>query len=234
LTLCVYTSTTQILIPILLARMPKYVIFLILANRPEAKKDEEDNDKAREPPVDQMIEAFLNWIKGEIKSERIKGGEYLLGSSEETNIRIDFHDAGNALAKKLVEGDGESPLPPPSSSVTRGHQPDMSTNVLAYYTAEFASVNDVIAWGQSCPISYDGFALEIRELQNTMTAIAEAPAEAREWTGDHIVSIRKKLAEEGKLKEEEDGTKWVKLEDEPVVKEIVAEAEEREAKKVQD
>jgi hypothetical protein len=118
--------------------------------------------------------------------------------------------------------------------MTRGHQVDTSANILGYYTAEFPTVNEVVAWARSCPVSSDGFALEVRQLKDLKTSISEAPSEVTEWVGDHIVSTRKQLLEQGRMRREEDGTQWVKLEDEEGIREIVAEAEERGAQKEQD
>jgi len=229
--------------------MPKYVVFLITANRPEAGKTKDNNEITKDPHFQKWLHEFLDWIKAEVKNEHIKDGDVLLESSEDTNIRIDFHEPGtpgspnkpqtipDMLGQSTAEPDKTDSgpaLPPPNSSVTRGHQPDMSTNILSYYTAEFPSVNEAIAWARSCPISYDGFALEIRQLKDLKESIDEAPPEVREWTGDYIVSVRKQLLEEGKMKKEEDGTQWVKLEDQEGIKEMVVEAEEREAQKEQD
>jgi hypothetical protein len=179
-----------------------------------------------------IMQEFLSWTQAEIKAERIKDGAFLLEASEETNIRVDFHNPDTTAETAQEESDGKPSIPPPNSSMTRGHQNDMSTNILGYYTAEFPSVSEVIAWARSCPISYDGFALEIRQLRDTGKSIKEATSEVREWAGDQIVFMQKQLLEQGKMKKEEDGTLWVKLEDEKEVKEIVAEAEKREAQKL--
>jgi len=213
--------------------MPRYIIFLITANRAEASetKDDNKNELFSDPFFQKILHEFLNWIEAEIKAERVKGGEYLLESSEETNIRVDFHDPDTAPNIKPDENDDKLDLPPPKSSVTRGLQGDMSTNIMSYYTAEFSTVNDAIAWAQSCPLSYDGFALEIRQLKDVEAAISEAPSEVKERVGDQIVLARKHLLEQGKMKKEEDGTLWVKLEDEKWVTGVVAEAEKREAEK---
>ena len=106
--------------------------------------------------------------------------------------------------------------------------------MLGYYTVEFPTVNEVVAWARSCPVSYDGFALEIRQLKDVIMSLNEAPVETKEWVGDHIVSVRERLLEEGKMRKEEDGTQWVKLEDEEGIKELVVEAEERKAQTKQD
>jgi len=214
--------------------MPRYVVFLITANRLEADKVKDDNETTKDSYFQKMLHEFLSWIQAEIKAGRINGGDFLLDSSEETNIRVDFHNPDAAPEADLEKNDGGSALPPPKSSVTRGHQVDMSANILSYYTAEFPSVNEVVAWARSCPISYDGFALEIRQLMDVKTSLSEAPPEATEWVGDHIVSTRKQLLEQGKMRREEDGTQWVKLEDDEGIRKVVAEAEEREAQKEQD
>lgn len=211
--------------------MPKYIIFLIIADRKEASESKDDDDIKKDPVFKKMLEKFLSWIKTEIEAERIKGGEYLLEASEETNVRIDFHNPSKEDLEKEYDG---STLPPQNSSVTRGHQKDASTNILAYYNAEFPTLDEAITWARSCPIAYGGFSLELRQLQHIGDSMNEAPSEVREWIGDHIVSVREHLAEEGKLKKEEDGTQWVKLEDEGGIKEIVAEAEERKAQKGED
>jgi hypothetical protein len=76
--------------------------------------------------------------------------------------------------------------------------------------------------------------LEIRQLKDVIMSLNEAPVETKEWVGDHIVSVRERLLEEGKMRKEEDGTQWVKLEDEEGIKELVVEAEERKAQTKQD
>jgi len=214
--------------------MPKYVVFLIVANRLGADKTRDDNDITKDPYFQKMLHEFLSWVQAEVKAERVNGGDFLLEASEETNIRIDFHVPDAAPEAEAEKSDATPTLPPLDSTMTRGHQVDTTANILGYFTAEFPTVNDVVAWGRSCPISYDGFALEIRQLRDLQTSISEAPPEATEWVGDHIVSTRKQMLEDGKMKKEEDGTQWVKLEDEEVIKEIVADAEERAAQKGQD
>jgi len=210
--------------------MPKYVVFLLVANRPEASKtnDDNDNELSSDPEIKKVQQEFLSWIEAENKAERVKGSEFLLDSSEETNIRVDFHDPDTKPEAKVEENDSGPAIPSLKSSVTRGHQPDMSTNILCYFTVEFSEVKEVIAWAQSCPLAYSGFALEIRELKGTEASISEAPAEVKEWAGDQIVFTRKRLFEQGKMKKDEDGTLWFKVEDEEGVKEIVVEAEKRE------
>jgi hypothetical protein len=214
--------------------MPKYVVFLIFANRPEANTTKDDNEINKDPSFQKMLHEFLSWVQAEIKAERVKGGDFLLEASEETNIRINFRDPDKASEAESQKNDDGPALPPPNSLITRGHQVDTTANILGYFTAEFPTVNEVVAWGRSCPISYDGFALEIRQLRDLKTSISEAPPEATEWVGDHIVATRKQLLEQGKMRREEDGTQWVKLEDEEEIREIVAEAAEREAQKEQD
>jgi hypothetical protein len=203
--------------------MPKYVVFFITANRPEASDAKDNNEISNEPVFQEIMQGFLSWIQAEIKSERIKDGAFLLDASEETNIRVDFHSP-ETVPEIIQEGE------PANSTLTRGHQNDMSTNILGYYTAEFPTVKDVIAWARSCPISYDGFAVEIRQLRDTGEAISEATSEVREWAGDQIVFMRKRLFEQGKMKRDDDGTLWIKLEDEKEIKEIVEEAEKRDAR----
>jgi hypothetical protein len=211
--------------------MPKYVVFFIATNRPEANEAKDDNEITSDPYYKKMMQEFLGWIKAEIKSERLKDGAFLLEASEETNIRVDFHNP-DTLSETTQDENGVVPdVPPPKSSLTRGHQDDMSSNILGYYTAEFPKVDDVIAWARSCPISYDGFAVEVRQLRDTGEAISEATPEVREWAGDQILSVQKQLLEQGKMKREDDGTLWGKVEDQKEIKEIVQEAEKRDAQK---
>jgi len=88
----------------------------------------------------------------------------------------------------------------------------------------------VVAWAQSCPLSYEGVFLEIRELHDRKEVLNEATEEVEQFAGDQILFMRKQLSEEGKLKTDEDGTMWIKVEEEQGVKEIVADAEKRETK----
>lgn len=180
-----------------------------------------------------MMQEFLSWMEAELKAERIKGGDFLLEYSKEFNVRVDFHDPDKAPEAKLEKNDDLPANPPPKSSMTRGYQDYMSANILGYYTAEFPSLKDVTVWAQSCPISYDGFALEVRQLHEGMKAISEATPEVKEWAGDNILFMRKQLIEQGKMKREEDGTLWAKVVEEDEIKEIVAEAEKREAQNEQ-
>jgi len=220
--------------------MPKYIIFLIIAGRPgasESKTSKQDDEATyKDPEFQKTLAAFLDWIKEEFEARRITDGNVLLDASEDTNIRIDFFSPGPEAIQKKDDAapetkEGETSLPPPKSSVKRGVQDDVSTSILTYYIAEFPTLNEAIAWGQSCPISFDGLALEIRQLQDLNAAVEEAPQQVREWSGDTIMNGRKRLLEEGKMRRDEDGTLWVKVEDPEGVSEIVAEAEEREAKK---
>lgn len=88
----------------------------------------------------------------------------------------------------------------------------------------------MVAWAQSCPLSYEGVFLEIRELHDRKEVLNEATEEVEQFAGDQILFMRKQLSEEGKLKTDEDGTMWIKVEEEQGVKEIVADAEKRETK----
>jgi hypothetical protein len=280
--------------------MPKYALFLIADARSEVDqaRDEITNDNnevkddVKEDPLFQkVVKDFLSWSEAEIKAERLKGGDFLVASSKDANIRVKFHepktvpeaepekkddgletkdegiqtkDEGPEKDDDRVEKTHEEPetkvdgaetkvdgaetkdegtekkdegpekkdvelvLPPPNSSVTRGEQTAVTANILGYYTTEFDTVDNVITWAQSCPISYGGFALEIRELQDTTSSITEAPAEVKGWVGDQIVFMRKQLLEQGKMKRDQDGTLWSKVEDDEEVKELVGEAEKRE------
>lgn len=206
--------------------MPKYVVFMIVANRPEVDetRDKDDKDVSDDPLFKEMLRRFLSWIEAEIKSERLKDGAFVLKSSEETNIRVEFHEG---KMKESETGDSKSEIPPPDPSVTHGLQSNMSTNIMGYYTAEFPTVEDVVAWARSCPVSFEGFALEVRQLQDSGAAISEAPSDVKEWAGDQILSTRKQLLQQGKMKKDEEGTLWVKVEEDPKIKKVVAEAEER-------
>lgn len=234
--------------------MPKYVIFLIVPNRSEAKHDKEVVQKvAEDPDSRKMLHDIISWINAEVEAKRIVGGESILPASEDTNIRIDFHTRStntndtktglrsalkhfihpSTVARSEAGQKGDDPkLPSSAFTVTRPPQDGMSTNLVSYLTAEFTTVNEVIAWAQTCPIPDGGFSMEIRELKGTAAVFEEAPPEERDTAGDMILSMRKELLEEGKMKKEADGTQWVKLEDEDGIKQVVAEAEEREAKKV--
>lgn len=213
--------------------MPKYIIFLIIADRPAAEKEKDHDDLHDHPSFQKMMKEFLNWVKAEIEAERIKGANYLLDSSEDTHIRIGYHTPWTPEEDK-VKTEGESISPPSKSSITRGQQAGMSKNMLAYYTAEFPKLDDVITWGRSCPIAYDGFSLEIRELDDNAAAVGKMPPKEKEWVGDKILAVRRQMLEEGKMKKEGDGTQWVKLEDSKEIKEIVVAAEERDAQKEED
>jgi hypothetical protein len=211
--------------------MPKYAIFLVTAepSEPSKTKDEINED----PHLQKMVQEFLSWTEAEIKAERVKNGDFLLNSSEETNIRVDFHDL-DKTSEAEPENNGAGPaVPLPNSSVSRGQQTCVSMRILGYLTAEFPTVDAVVLWARSCPLSYEGFSLEIRQLQDAEMSINGAVSQARDWAGEQIVFLRKQLLEQGRMRRDEDGTLWAKVEDTPEVAEIVAEAEKREAEKDQ-
>jgi len=216
--------------------MPKYVVFLIAANRSQSDTTKDDNEIQKDPVFKKIMQEFLNWMGTEMEADHVKGGDFLADSSDETNIRVEFHGPGTAPESEPEKNEDGTVIPAPKSSMSHKHQTSVTTNIMGYYTVEFPTMDEVIAWARSCPISYDGFALEIRQLliQDMDRAVSEMPSESKEWAGDQILFARKKLFEEGKLKKEDDGNLWVKIEEDQGIKEIVAEAEKRETEKEQD
>ncbi|KAH8895232.1 hypothetical protein GQ53DRAFT_820070 [Thozetella sp. PMI_491] len=207
--------------------MPKYVVFIIFPNRPT---DKESGDDMKDNPLFQkLIHEMVTWITSEVEAERLKGGENLVDVSEESSIRVDLQTPDIVPSAEPKEPGGDIALPPPKSSVTRGHQNHASREIRAFYTAEFPTVDDVIAWAQSCPVSYDGFSLEIRALEELDITSSKMPSELKEWAGHRIISRRKELLEEGQLRRDEDGTLWARVVDDKPTKDLVAEAEKREA-----
>ncbi|KUJ10924.1 uncharacterized protein LY89DRAFT_689476 [Mollisia scopiformis] len=217
--------------------MPKYTVFLIVAdrsaNRSEEEKKKQSDDVKKDPSFNKFMKEFLDWIGEETNAKRLKSADVLEESTEQTSIRVNFHSDETPAAEAEKDDDTKF-MPPTKSLTTRGHLECVSANILGYYTAEFPTINDAATWAQSCPIAFDGFALEIRQLTDTDKTISEATPEVKEWAGDQIVSARKQLVEEGKLKKEEDETLWVKVEDSEEIKEVVTEAEKRLAEKGDD
>jgi hypothetical protein len=207
--------------------MPQYVIFFIVQDRPDANDSDDNKSRREEPAFRKVLHDFLGWIAAEIKAERIKSGNFLLESSEETNIQVNFHLPEDAPVAEPEKNDEELVIPSAESTVTRDIQLSVSRNILGYYTGEFPALGDVIEWARSCPIGYDRFTLEIRQLYDAQANITEAPSEARDWAADHIVEKRKEQIEQGNMKKDEDGTLWAKVEDPEPIKQIVAEAETR-------
>jgi hypothetical protein len=207
--------------------MPKYVVFFICAEQPS---NEKKSDEIKESPLYQKVmHEMVTWITSEIEGERLKGGENLVDFSEESSIRVDLHTPDETPPADYKENDGDITLPPPKSSVTRGQQNHTSREIRALYTTEFPTLDDVIAWAQSCPVSYDGFSIEIRAAEEVDITSSQLPSEFKEWAGHRIVSRRKELLEEGKLRKDDDGTLWARVVDDQPTKDFVAEAEKKES-----
>lgn len=229
--------------------MPKYAVFVVFEDLLALEEATESRDLRDDPVYQKSVRDFLAWGEAEVKADRLKGGDFLHASSEETSIRVEFEDNPevyeDAEEKKSSEDDEESgekaspeddggisSSPPPKSSVTRGGRHSVSKDVLGYYTTEFATADEVVAWAQSCPLHSKGFSLEIRQLKEFEKDIADAQADVRRWTGDQMLAVRDKKLEQGQLKRDEDGTLWAKTEvEEGPLKDIIAEAEERKAQR---
>lgn len=111
----------------------------------------------------------------------------------------------------------------------RGPKHSQITHLRASYFVEYPTSEEVIAWAKSCPVAFDGFSLEIRELEDPKVPLKSAPEDMKEWIGDQIVSKRKELVEKGDMKKDDDGTLWAKIKDEDWTKEMIIEAEKRDA-----
>jgi len=204
---------------------------MIIVNRGQVNVTSDDSKaKRRDPAVEEMMHKVLEWIDDEVRAKRIESSEVLLDSSEETDIRVEFHDPDTVSQEEQEKNDKEPEIPHTDPSVKRGGQIATSTDILGFYTVEFPTKDEVVAWARSCPLSYEGVFLEIRELHDRKGVLNEATEEVKQYAGDQILFMRKQLSEEGKLKTDEDGTMWIKVEEEQGVKEIVADAEKREAK----
>ncbi|ETS73849.1 hypothetical protein PFICI_14795 [Pestalotiopsis fici W106-1] len=225
--------------------MPKYSVFVIFANRPALDESDDGEKPHGDPLYERILRDFFNWMQGEIKAERLQGADFLDESSEETSIKVDFQTPDEVkegkLDDKLKESsiddaadDGAPPLVASKSSVRRGSQHALSRDILGYFTIEFPTVDDVIAWAQSCPLSFEGCSLEIRRLHDTKKAIEDIPPDIRERTGDQMLATRERNLQEGKLKKNDDGTLWAKVELEGPAKDMLDEAEERKAQKEQE
>ncbi|KAK6224119.1 hypothetical protein LQW54_000266 [Pestalotiopsis sp. IQ-011] len=231
--------------------MPKYAVFVVYEDLLALEEVTESRDLRDDPVYQKSVRDFLAWGEAEVKADRLKGGDFLHASSEETSIRVEFEDnpeayedAGeektsggdeNSEDKATQETDGANSPPPPKCTVTRGGRHSVSKDVLGYYKTEFATADKVVAWAQSCPLHTKGFSLEIRQLKEFDKDIADAPADVRRWTGDQMLAVRDKKLEQGQLKRDEDGTLWAKTEvEEGPLKDIIAEAEERKAQREED
>ncbi|KAH8680683.1 hypothetical protein BX600DRAFT_504443 [Xylariales sp. PMI_506] len=213
--------------------MPNYAIFIVDSNRPYIDKTKEDEDIEKSPLAQKMLREFIAWTDTEVKAGRIQGGDFLLKSSAETNVRVEFSNPDEAPAAEQGRNgdddnnDGTTLLRKDPQAIPEGNDHSTTTTIIGYYNAEFPTIKEAVSWAQSCPISYEGFAIEIRQLQDSETALNNAPSELKEWAGDQIVSVRKQKLEEGKMRKDEDGTLWAKVEDDGVVKEIINDAEKR-------
>ncbi|KAF3025141.1 hypothetical protein E8E14_014705 [Neopestalotiopsis sp. 37M] len=198
----------------------------------------EDESLKGDPLVQKVMHDVVTWIQEQVKAGRLKGADFLVESSEETSIKIDFDTPDDVkdgkLDDMLEENDGESPLVTPKSSVTRGSQHALTRDILNYFTVEFPSLDDAISWAQSCPLSFEGSSIEIRKLQDTKTAVENTPADIRERTGDQMLATFDKELQEGNMKKSNDGTLWHKVELEEPLQDVLAEAEERRAQKEQE
>lgn len=207
--------------------MPEFLILFLFPKSSQASKDVgETVEEAKENPLlRKAITEMTAWIEDELKAQRLTSGGVLLDSTADTDVRVNYH---NPDEQAHDNAEGGISLPPSKSSVVRGPQANVSASISQYYVAKFPTIDNVVAWAQSCPISYDGFALEIRKLQSAAEILDEVDGETADRIGDLVVSQRTKLIEEGKMKKEEDGTLWAKVEDdEEQVREMVKKAEER-------
>lgn len=203
------------------------VLFLFPKPPTQSKDDGEALEEAKEDPlVRAAIAEMTTWIEAELKAQRLTSGGVLTESTAETDVRVNFHNPDEP-AKETAE-EGTISLPPSKSSVVRGPQANVSAAISYYYVVKFPTIEDVVAWAQSCPISCDGFALEIRKLQSSAEILGEVDGETSDHIGDLVVSQRKKAMEEGKMKKEEDGTLWAKVEaSDEKIEEVIKKAEER-------
>ncbi|KAF7541396.1 hypothetical protein G7054_g557 [Neopestalotiopsis clavispora] len=218
--------------------MPKYAVFVIFANRRSLDEKEDKESPKGDPLYEKVLRDVFNWIQEEIKAERLKGASFLDESTEETSAKIDFDTPDEVKEGKLddllKENDGDTPLVTPKSSVTRNSRHALTRDIMHYFIIEYPNLDEAIAWAQSCPLSFEGSSLEIRRLHDPMKSVEEMPSDIRERSGDQALATRDKELQEGKLKKDEDGTLWAKVEFEGPVKDVLAEAEERRAQREQE
>lgn len=231
--------------------MRKYAVFVVYEDLLALEKATEGRNLYDDPVYQKSVRDFLAWGEAEVKADRLKGGDFMYPSSEATSIRVEFEDDPEAYgdAEEKTSGDDKEPggkaaladdggnsssalpPPPPKSTVTRGGRHSVSKDVLGYYTTEFPTADEAVAWAQSCPLHGKGFSLEIRQLKEFEKDIVGAPADVRQWAGDQMLAAREKKLEQGQLRRDEDGTLWAKAEVEGPLKDVIAEAEERKAQR---
>lgn len=202
------------------------VLFLFPKSANPSKDAEETIEEAKEDPIlRKAIAEMTTWIENELKAQRLTSGGILTDSTADTDVRVNFHNPDEPAHDTAEEGIS---LPPSKSSVVRGPQANISARISYYYVVKFPTIEDVVAWAQSCPISCDGFALEIRKLQSAVEILDEVDGETSDRIGDLVISQRKQMIEEGKMKKEEDGTLWAKVEDkDEKLRKVVQKAEDR-------
>ncbi|KAI0470989.1 hypothetical protein GGR56DRAFT_658524 [Xylariaceae sp. FL0804] len=207
-------------------------------NTADEKKEGEEKEKEgkQDPFVEHMMRDMVEWTTSEAK--KLKGEGVLLDASAATSVRVDFHDPPDDVKARVGKGEDvdfdDSGLP--ASSLTYPHDDDgdghndfFSARVQGYYVAEFPSLDACVAWARRCPMPFDGFHLEIRQLRDAEALVREMPAWAGEAAGDRVLEHRREAREQGRLRVDGDGTMWVRVEKEKWLEEKVGEAEKRKA-----
>lgn len=65
------------------AIMPRYTVFMIIANRCQANVTSDDSKaKRRDPAIEEWMHKVLAWIDDEVRAKQIESSEVLLDSSE--------------------------------------------------------------------------------------------------------------------------------------------------------
>ena len=114
--------------------------------------------------------------------------------------------------------------PPAPTTVVRGPSGGITSRFVGYYVLRRETIDEVIAWTQSVPVFTGSVGFEIRLLDYPW---GDKNEETKKVIVNHTVACNEKLVHAGKLKRDDDGTWWRKVENDNDEEEarLVAEAE---------
>lgn len=198
--------------------MPNF--FILLTSKHDTRKSEDTNDdtndevqKITDKVTAASIQLFQKWMTDELQAQRIIQSGGTLPASEQTQARINFQDAGigEAGVDKLVGiADGTvnaEDCPKPLVNIESGPIDD-PVAISAYFIVKQDSMQAALDWAKTAPIFGPNMSFDIRQL---LEDVEDEPS--RDFVVEQVVSIREKLVQEGKMKINQDGTHWVKVDD---------------------
>lgn len=182
----------------------------------ESAEDEENVDLKK--IIAASMQLYQKWMTDELQAQRIIHSGGALDASKQTQARIRFQDAGidDKFLDKLMSltdgtidaSDGLKPV----SQIDVGPIDD-PVAITSYFIVKQESLEAVLDWAKTAPIFAPGISFEIRQL---IEEIEDEPS--RDFVVEQVIGIREKMVGEGKMKIDEDGTHWVKLDDEEDLK----------------